>query len=351
MPDYAPLHKNPKGPGDQRPTAMQIVENENLVGNMKDKVRRAPASLSVDETVANMCIRQVFLVTGASAGIGVETARALAATGGKVYLAVRNLAKAEKACGDFLEPGRVELLEADTSSQASVRAAAAAFLARESRLNVLVCNAGVMSIPTREVTADGFETQLAVNYLGHFLLFHLLRDALLAGSTPEFRSRLVHVSSSSHHVGEIHFDDFQLAGPGAYGANEAYGQSKLAQIYHANWVDRHLGPRGLHATSLMPGGIMTDLQRYIPAETKESWKTDDHIQGFLKSEAQGAATTVYAAVSADWEGRGGKYLEDCRVATAEPFVHYTVGCMPFIYDEEKEDRLYQHTMKLLGLDS
>ena len=125
---------------------------------------------------------KVFLVTGASSGIGIETGRALAATGAKVFLTARDLKKGEAACESFLEPGRVELMELDVSSMKSVRACAAAFLQKSSQLNVLVCNAGVMTIPTREETEDGFEMQLAVNYLGHFLLFWLLKDAIIKSS-------------------------------------------------------------------------------------------------------------------------------------------------------------------------
>ncbi|KAI1183370.1 short chain dehydrogenase [Nemania serpens] len=328
MSRYAEAHKNPAGPGDARPTALQIIKDEGLEGKMKDKV---------------------FLVTGASSGIGIETGRALAATGAKVFLTARSLEKGQAACASFLEPGRVELLELDTSDLSSVRKAAAAFLQKSPTLNVLVCNAGVMLIPTREETAEGFEMQLATNYLGHFLLFDLLKDALLKASTPEFNSRIVNVASSGHHQSEIVFDDFQLKAPGAYDANKAYGQSKLAQIYNANYIDRHFGPRGLHALSLMPGGIMTGLQKHIPDEVKQSWQVATETRNFLKSIEQGAATTVLAAVSKEWEGKGGKYLEDCRVALAEPFVKGIAGVAPYAYDEEKENKLWDLTRKTLGL--
>ncbi|KAI1108653.1 short chain dehydrogenase [Nemania sp. NC0429] len=327
MSRYAEAHKNPAGPGDARPSALQIIKDEGLEGNMKDKV---------------------FLVTGASSGIGIETGRALAATGAKVFLTARSLEKGRAACGSFLEPGRVELLELDTSDLSSVRKAAAEFLQKSPTLNVLVCNAGVMLIPTREETAEGFEMQLATNYLGHYLLFDLLTDALLKASTPTFNSRVVNVSSSGHHWGELDLDDLQLKAPGAYAPDRSYGQSKLAQILSANYIDRHFGPRGLHALSLMPGGIMTGLQKYVPAEVKKSWEAPD-VQAFLKDLSQGAATTVIAAVGKEWEGKGGKYLEDCRVATPEPLIVGLAGVKPYAYDEEKETRLWDLTRKTLGL--
>lgn len=291
---------------------------------------------------------QVFLVTGTSAGIGVDTARALAATGARVFLGVRSMEKGRQACADFLEEGRVELLHIDTSSLASVRAAAATFLSKSTKLNVLVCNAGIMVLPTREVTEDGFENQLATNYLGHFLLFWLLKDTLLASSTHEFHSRLVNVSSAGHHSGEIHFDDFQLGKEGAYTPGGAYGQSKLAQIYMANYVERHFGPKGLHALSLMPGGILTNLQQHVSAEEKASWHSNKDIMNFMKSTGQGAATTIVAALSKEWEGKGGKYLEDCQVA-GDSIVPWTMGVTKEAFDDGKEDKLWELTLGTLGL--
>ncbi|KAI0429443.1 short chain dehydrogenase [Xylaria sp. FL1042] len=328
MSRYADSHKNPSGAGDARPTASQIIKDEGLEGNMKGKV---------------------FLITGASSGIGIETGRALAKTGATIFLAVRSLEKGRAACESFLEPGRVELLELDTSEMSSVRTAATNFLKKSPTLNVLICNAGVMQIQTREENSAGWEMQLATNYLGHFLLFDLLKDALLKASKPEFNSRLVNVSSSGHHMSEIVFDDFQLKEPGAYGPWKAYGQSKLAQIYMANYVDRNFGPLGLHALSLMPGGIMTGLQKHIAAEVKQGWDSSPEVQNFLKSTEQGAATTVLAAVSKEWEGKGGKYLEDCRVATFEPLVETLMGVRPYAYDETKENRLWELTRQTLGL--
>ncbi|KAI1267030.1 short chain dehydrogenase [Xylariaceae sp. FL1019] len=327
MSRYASTHETPAGPGDSRPTALQVIKDEGLEGALSDKV---------------------FLVTGCSSGIGIETGRALAATGAKVFLTARSLEKAKEACASYLEPGRVELIELDISDLASVRSAAAEFLRRSSTLNVLIANAGVMAIPTRQQTVDGFEMQLGTNYLGHYLLFDLLKDALLKGSTPEFNSRVVNVSSSGHHMSEIIYDDFQLEKPGAYSDWGAYGQSKLALIYMANYIERNFGSQGLHALSLMPGGIMTGLQKYVSEETKATW-TNDETQRYLKSPEQGAATTIVAALAREWEGKGGKYLEDCGVATPEPFVLLQKGVAPYAYDEAKETRLWELTRKTLSL--
>ncbi|KAJ3566307.1 hypothetical protein NPX13_g7181 [Xylaria arbuscula] len=327
MSRYAESHLNTSGPGDARPTALQIIQDEGLEGALQDRV---------------------FLITGVSSGIGIETGRAIAATGAKVFLTARDLKKGQAACESFLKPGRVEMLELDTSKLDSVRACAKAFLKRSSKLNVLICNAGVMHIPTREETADGFEMQLATNYLGHFLLFWLLKDAMLEGGRATgSSSRLVHVSSSGHHASEIVFDDFQLKQD--YDPSKAYGQSKLAQIYMANYVDRNLGTEGIHALSLMPGGIATNLQKHFPKEVTDQWAKDPNVLNFMKSPEQGAATTVLAAVGKDWEWKGGKYLEDCQIAAPEPLVPGVKGVKDYAYSEAKEDKLWELTLKTLNL--
>ncbi|KJZ73472.1 hypothetical protein HIM_07028 [Hirsutella minnesotensis 3608] len=327
MSRYAQSHENAAGPGDSRPTAMQVVDDEGLRGKMTDKV---------------------FFMTGASSGIGVETARALAATGATVYLAVRSPEKAREACASFLEPGRVELIEMDTSSQSSVRTAAQQFLKKSPKLNVLVCNAGVMMTPTWTETVDGHEMQLATNYLGHFLLFWLLKDAMLAASTPAFRSRLVNVSSASHNIGPIP-DDWNFGSGETYVPRTRYGQTKLAQLYMANYVDRHFGPRGLHALSLMPGGILTGLMQNMPSDSLKRWEANPEAANHRKNPEQGAATTIVAALAREWEGKGGKYLEDCREAPTEPFVPFQRGRASYAYDEKKEEDLWKATVALLKL--
>ncbi|KAK7424429.1 hypothetical protein QQX98_000394 [Neonectria punicea] len=308
---------------------MQIVEDEDRKDNMEGKV---------------------FLITGCSSGIGIDTARAAAATGAKVFRAVRSLERGQVACGSFLEPGRVELLQLDTSSLASVRTAADEFLRKSRVLNVLICNAGVMAIPEREESVDGFEMQLATNYLGHFLFFWLLKDAMLASSTPEFHSHLVNVSSAGQHASEVQFEDLNLTQPGAYEPWKSYGQSKLAQIYMSNSVERKYGARGLHSLSLMPGGISTNLQKHIPEQVLKDWAKNEGIAKFMESPAQGAATTMYAAISREWEGKGGKYLENCRVGTDEPLIPLTIGVKGYAYDKTKEEKLWQRALQMLDLE-
>ncbi|KAI0146307.1 short chain dehydrogenase [Xylariaceae sp. FL1272] len=328
MSRYAQAFAERNGAGDARPTALQIVKDEGREGSLAEKV---------------------FLVTGASSGIGIETGRALAATGAKVFLAVRDVEKGKAACQSFLEPGRVELLELDISKFSSIRAAVDSFLQKSTKLNVLVCNAGIMYLPTREESEDGFEMQLCVNYLGQFLLFWLLKDVLIKSSTPEFQSRLINVSSAGHNASEILWDNFNFEKEGSYDPLKAYAQSKLAQIYQANYVDRNFGPKGLHALSLMPGGIETNLNRHISREVVDSIKKQPAVAKWMKSPEQGAATTVWAAVAKEWEGKGGEYLEDCAIAKGAAFMPNLAGAAPYIHDEAKEDRAWELTLKTLGL--
>jgi NAD(P)-dependent dehydrogenase (short-subunit alcohol dehydrogenase family) len=327
---YSEAHKleNIKGPGDARPTAFQILLDQDLVGKLEGKVA---------------------LVTGISSGLGIETARALKATGMHVFGAVRNLSKAREALKDDLEPGKLDLITLDNNSLASVRAGAREFLSKSDRLNVLINNAGVMMTPGDMRTDDGFESQFGVNHLAHFLLFQLLKSTLLRSATPEFGSRVVNISSSAHaYTPRIFFENINLED--MYNPSIAYGQSKLANIYMANHIDRLYSSQHLHALSLMPGGIETGLSKYLPKEIMEGWLADEEFMRMWKSPEQGAATQVWAAVGKELEGKGGVYLEDCHVATHEVEGIKDVGYSDAAYDEEAERKLWTLSCKLVGVE-
>ena len=296
---YAAVHQNSKGPGDARPTALNIINDEGLHGKLTDKV---------------------FLVTGCSSGIGVETAKALNTTGAKLFLGVRDTTKGQAALSDILKPGHVELLKMDLSSLDSVRTAAEEFKSKSKTLNILINNAGVMATPEGK-TVDGFETQFGTNHLSHFLLFQLLKPTLLSSSTPTFNSRVVCVSSSGHRGGGIQFDNYNFE-RGDYSPWAAYGQSKTANIYMANEIERRYGAKGLHGLSLMPGGIKTGLQVHVEDQLAAAMEA---AKDMMKSPEQGAATTVYGALSKEWEGRGGRYLEDCQEAAQVQSIGPTVS--------------------------
>lgn len=179
---YAASLKTPRGPGDSRPTALDIVKDAGLEGKLSDKV---------------------VLTTGCSSGIGIETARALNPTEAGLFLVVRDVAKGDAALSDILKPGHVELLKMDLNSQNSVRAVAAGFLKKSKTLNILINNAGIMALPEVHKTVEGLEAQFGTNHLAHFLLFQLLKPMLLASSTPSFKSRVVALSSSGHRAGGV----------------------------------------------------------------------------------------------------------------------------------------------------
>lgn len=322
---YAAVHQNSKGPGDARPTAFDIVNDEGLQGKLTDKV---------------------FLVTGCSSGIGIETAKALNTTGAKLFLGVRDTTKGQAALSDILKPGHVELLKMDLNSLDSVRTAAEEFKSKSKSLNILINNAGVMATPQGK-TVDGFETQFGTNHLSHFLLFQLLKPTLISSSTPTFNSRVVCVSSSGHRGGGIQFDNYNFE-RGDYSPWAAYGQSKTANIYMANEIERRYGAKGVHGLSLMPGGIKTGLQVHVEDQLAAAMEA---AKDLMKSPEQGAATTVYAALSKEWEGRGGRYLEDCQeAAQVESAGLGALGYHPRAYNEEGEKRLWADSLKFVGIE-
>lgn len=326
---YAQVHANPQGPGDARPTALDIIKDNNLLGALQGKVA---------------------LITGTSSGIGIETAKALKAAGMHVFGAVRNITKATSALHDHLEPGKLELLELDMNSLESVRACARQFLAKSTTLNILITNAGIMMTPEGR-TEDGFESQFGINHLSHFLLLHLLKNTLIASSTATFHSRVIALSSVSHRTGKIHFSDLNFQNKIPYDPTAAYAQSKLANIYMANAIERKYAHRSLHALSVMPGGIWSGLQASLPAAVTDSWKGDEAFMKAFKSAEQGAATTVWAAVGKELEGKGGLYLEDCGVAgLAEVDGELGLpGYASFAFDEGVEERLWGVSCGLVGI--
>lgn len=205
-------------------------------------------------------------------------------------------------------------------------------------------------------TKDGFETQFGTNHISHFYLFQLLKSTLLASSTPDFPSRVVSLSSFGHRCGPIRFDDYNFSQPGSYDPWVSYGQAKTANIYFANEVERRYGQKGLHATSLHPGGIMTGLQVHVTAAQRDAgdWNNET-VANYMKNPEQGAATSVYAALSAEWKNKGGKYLSDCVEQEAfkhsgEPMYVGDDGYESWAYDEKAEGRLWKDSLKMIGME-
>ncbi|GIJ84805.1 hypothetical protein Asppvi_003656 [Aspergillus pseudoviridinutans] len=322
---YESVHQNLNGPGDARPTALQIIEDENLKGKWSDKT---------------------VLITGCSSGIGVETAKALYETGATIYATARDLNKAKSALGAILDSGRVHLFELDLQSLASVRKCAETFLAKSNRLNVLINNAGVMATPEGR-TADGFETQFGTNHLAHFLLIQLLLPVLERSSTAEFQSRVIILSSVAHCDGEVNFKNLNFEGE--YDPWKAYAQSKTANLWTSNELERRFGPKGVHSFSVHPGAIMTGLLQHFSDEQVKGLGADPHLAKMFKSPEQGAATTVWAATAKVFKGQGGKYLEDCQIAKPRPpnVGQYDPGYASWAYDEKKAALLWDKSLELV----
>jgi NAD(P)-dependent dehydrogenase (short-subunit alcohol dehydrogenase family) len=258
------------------------------------------------------------VVTGASTGLGLETARALASAGARVVLAVRSADKGaaavEKIRGELPDASLdVELV--DLTSLESVRAFAERVRASHPAIQMLVNNAGVMYTPD-ERTAEGFELQFGTNHVAHFLLTNLLVPALLAGSP----ARVVNLSSGGHHGSDIVWDDPNFD-QRPYDKFSAYGQSKTANILFTVELDRRLRDRGVRAFAVHPGMIITELGRHMTRDdfaelkARASRGPSGGLPGYKSIEA-GAATSVWAATAPELDGQGGIYLADCGPADA-----------------------------------
>ncbi len=253
--------------------------------------------------------RDVVIVTGANSGIGKATAHALAVTGARVVLACRSLARGEAALEDISRAtgsDRVELMHLDLSSLESVRSFASAFLRRHDRLSCLINNAGVI-LRDRQLSADGYEMQFAVNHLGHFLLTRELLPVLQA-SAP---SRVVTVSSGAHRIGRIDFDDINL--DRRYTIFGAYARSKLANILFTRELARRTAGSGVTANCLHPGGVGTNIG--VDRETRAGSRIMQVLSAIMASPEKGAETSVYLATAPEVATVTGAYFVKQRPRT------------------------------------
>src|SRR6201981_2628765 len=264
-----------------------------------------------------------ILVTGVSAGIGVETARSLAAHGASVVGAARDLEKAKVAPEQVRKDaaangGRCELVELDLASLKSVRACADQLLAKGEPFDVIIANAGVMATPFGH-TADGFETQFGTNHLGHFVLVNRIASLIREGG------RLINLSSLGHRYSNVDLDDpnFERA---PYDPWVAYGRSKTANILFAVAFDRRHRDQGVRASAVHPGVIHTELARHVDAgqiqkiveQRNQQLAAEGKAPFQWKTIPQGAATSVWAGVVAPADAVGGKYCENCHVGRVVP---------------------------------
>jgi len=297
---------------------------------------------TTDDVLAGVDLRgKIAIVTGASTGLGLETARALASTGAQVVLAGRDASRIEAAANTILEREPDAMLEqgvVDLTSLASVRAFAEWYGSSHDRLHLLINNAGVMYTPF-EHTAEGFEMQFGTNHVGHFLLTCLLVPSLLADPP----SRVVNLSSGGHMGSDIVWDDVNFERR-EYDKFAAYGQSKTANILFSLELDRRLGGRGVHAYAVHPGMIATELGRYMTKDDFQALidRAKSAPSGGLppyKTIEQGAATSVWAATAPELEDQGGTYLADAEVTDQHA---------PWARDPDSAARLWTLSEELVG---
>lgn len=207
-----------------------------------------------------------------------------------------------------------------------------------------------MNVPKGK-TASGFETHMGSNHFGHFLLFQLLKPILLSSSTPTHTSRVVTLSSYGHTFSPIRFNDIGFE-DSEYNPWAAYGQSKTANIYMANSIDRLHGSQGLHAVSVHPGVIIdTELLRHSTKDAFDEFGGEDVFGNLPKSPEQGAATTVWAALTSHFNDKGGVYCADCG-ESVKAGDNAPIGGPEYVshtYDEEAEDRLWELSRKAVGV--
>lgn len=316
------------------------------------------ATSTTDDVLSgvNLQGKRIF-VTGVSAGLGVETARSLAAHGAHVVGAARDLAKAEGATAQVRKDaaahgGSFELVALDLADLKSVRACADALLAKGEQFDVVIANAGVMATPFGH-TADGFETQFGTNHLGHFVLVNRIAPLIRAGG------RLVNLASSGHRFANVDLDDPNFERT-PYEPFVAYGRSKTANILFAVGFDRRHRERGVRAAAVHPGGIQTELGRYMDPSSMQALV--DQINRQLAAEGQGpfqfktipqgAATSVWTAVVGSADEIGGRYCENCHVgrivADDVTISAISEGVRGYALDPDNAEALWQKSEELVG---
>jgi NAD(P)-dependent dehydrogenase (short-subunit alcohol dehydrogenase family) len=311
------------------------------------------ATSTTEEVLAGVSLAgKRILVTGVSAGLGVETARVLAAHGAYVVGAARDLNKAraatEKVRAQAAHGGALELVELDLASLTSVRACADALLTAGDKFDLLIANAGVMACPFGH-TADGFETQFGTNHLGHFVLVNRLVPLLQAGS------RVVNLSSAGHRFADVDLEDPNFDHT-PYSEWAAYGRSKTANILFAVEFDRRHKQAGIRATAVHPGGIHTELGRHIDQAVFEARVKEINAANTAagkppfqyKTIPQGAATTVWSAIIASAEEVGGQYCEDCHVAARHEGGGVLDGVRAYAIDSDHARALWTKSEQMVA---
>ncbi|SMG58909.1 SDR family NAD(P)-dependent oxidoreductase [Paraburkholderia susongensis] len=313
------------------------------------------AASSTDEVLSGIDLSgKRVLVTGVSAGLGVETARALVAHGAQVVGTARDVAKAERLAAGIraqaLNGGGLTLMALDLASLASVRAGTDRLHSDGRPFDAVIANAGVMRTSFGH-TADGFETQFGTNHLGHFVFVNRVASLIAPGG------RLVVLASTGHRTSDVDLDDPNFERT-PYDPGVAYGRSKTANILFAVEFDRRHRASGVRATAVHPGVIKTELDRHMKSDEYD--KVIEHINAQLAAEgrppfqfktvSQGAATSVWAAFAARAEDVGGRYCEDCHVSeiVQGPLGPMSPGVRSYAVDPERARALWARSEELAG---
>jgi NAD(P)-dependent dehydrogenase (short-subunit alcohol dehydrogenase family) len=298
-----------------------------------------------------------FLITGVSAGLGVETARALVARGAHVAGAARDLAKAQAATASVrgeaaANGGSFELIELDLAELKSVRAAADRLLAKGDPFDVVIANAGVMATPFGH-TADGFETQFGTNHLGHFVFVNRIAPLIRTGG------RVINLASSGHRFANVDLEDPHFERT-PYDPFVAYGRSKTANILFSVAFDARHRERGVRSAAVHPGGIQTELGRHLDATAlpamidriNQQLAAEGKAPFEFKTISQGAATSVWAATVGPADEIGGRYCENSHVgeivsddAVISPL---SEGVRAYALDAVAAEALWKKSEELVG---
>jgi NAD(P)-dependent dehydrogenase (short-subunit alcohol dehydrogenase family) len=302
------------------------------------------ATTTTDEVMEGVDLTgKTLMVTGASSGLGIEASRVFAKAGATVIMAVRDLQKVEPVIAAIraeAPAAKLVSVQLDLADLRSVRDCAEKILAQFPAIDVLVNNAGIMTVP-QGYTAQGCELQFGTNHIGHFLLTCLLVPALKRAQ----HARIVILSSYAHRYGDIHFDDINYR-TRPYDKWQAYGQSKTANVLFAVGLTRRLRQYGITANAVHPGAIPTDLGRAMTEEERESLRKNN-TRVTWKTIPQGAATEVWAAVSPDLAGVSGKYLDNCQVASLATDDKQP-GYFAYALDAESAEKLWDVSEQIVG---
>jgi NAD(P)-dependent dehydrogenase (short-subunit alcohol dehydrogenase family) len=323
----------------------------------KNMVETFGATTTTEEVLSGIGLRgKRILVTGVSAGLGVETARSLAAHGAHVVGTARDLAKAEAATAqirkDAANGGSFELIELDLASLASVRKCADQLVRKGEPFDVIIANAGVMATPFI-CTTDHFEMQFGTNHLGHFVLVNRIAKLLRAGG------RLVNLASAGHRFSNVNLDDPNFDRT-PYDPFLAYGRSKTANILFAVAFDQRYRSRDIRAAAVHPGVIQTELGRHMDAamvnammaQLEKQLAAEGKSSFPWKTIPQGAATSIWAAVVAPAKEIGGKYCENCHVGQVVPeniaISPTSEGVRAYALDPKAAEALWKKSEEMVG---